>query len=62
MAGLCREEERVPTPAIIGPIIDRAFILARQKGVALPAEDLRRVLAERLFRELRAELRLSPRY
>jgi hypothetical protein len=46
-------------PVEIARVLDRAQAIARTKGVTMPDEDLRRELAVRLFRELRAERRLG---
>jgi hypothetical protein len=49
----------MPDPVEVAGIIDRALAIARDKGVTGSDEDVRRRLAERLFRELRVEERLS---
>lgn len=45
----------MPDPVELADIIDRAMIIAREKGVSMPDDLLRRRLAEKLFRELRSE-------
>jgi len=52
----------VPPPAELAAILTAAVLIARQKGVHVPEEELRRRLAERLFAEFRAESRLEPHH